>query len=367
MKPNLLPSLALSLLAALPAAAQTARREPQIGYLFPAGACAGTTTEVTVGGQNLRGLDWARVSGPGVKVEVGKSYRQIRNINGEQRAELTYQIERRKAQLAGRPELEVPKRLLEMRAEAQKEEDKKKGLEPKPIPLGGHPFIDKLPTASGRDIEHFVTVALAGRDKLQLNTQLADLVQLTVTIDPKTPPGRREIRLLGPTGLTNPMPFVIGRVPEAREYEPNQPGYPERKTPPPPVLETPFVINGQIMPGDVDRFRFKAGRGQPLLVRTHARSLIPYLADAVPGWFQMVVALYDSDGREVAWADDFRFDPDPVLFFQVPRDGEYELEVRDAIYRGREDFVYRIEVGQQAFITSGFPLGAREGSEATAA
>jgi len=81
----------------------------------------------------------------------------------------------------------------------------------------------------------------------------------------------------------------------------------------------------------------------------------------VPGWFQMVVALRDSNGREIAYADDFRFDPDPVLCFKVPADGEYLLEVRDSIFRGREDFVYRVSVGELPFITSAFPLGGRGG------
>ena len=59
--------------------------------------------------------------------------------------------------------------------------------------------------------------------------------------------------------------------------------------------------------------------------------------------------------------DDFRFDPDPVLHYEIPKDGVYHLEIRDSIFRGREDFVYRISVGEQPFITSMFPLGGRAG------
>ena len=32
-----------------------------------------------------------------------------------------------------------------------------------------------------------------------------------------------------------------------------------------------------------------------------------------------------------------------------------------AIYRGREDFVYRITIGELPFVTSIFPLGGRAG------
>ena len=56
------------------------------------------------------------------------------------------------------------------------------------------------------------------------------------------------------------------------------------------------------MPGDVDRFSFTARKGARLVIAADARELMPYLADAVPGWFQAVLALYDSTGSEVAYA-----------------------------------------------------------------
>ena len=75
----------------------------------------------------------------------------------------------------------------------------------------------------------------------------------------------------------------------------------------------------------------------------------------------MVVAVRDAKGRELAYGDDFRFDPDPVFCCKVPDDGDYVLEVRDSIFRGREDFVYRISVGELPFVTAVFPLGGRQG------
>ena len=50
-------------------------------------------------------------------------------------------------------------------------------------------------------------------------------------------------------------------------------------------------------------------KGQRLVVAAKARQLIPYLADAVPGWFQATLALSTAPGNELAYADDFRFDP----------------------------------------------------------
>ena len=119
------------------------------------------------------------------------------------------------------------------------------------------------------------------------------------------------------------------------------------------------------MPGEVDRFRFAGRKGQRLVVAAAARRLIPYLPDAVPGWFQAALTLYDARGNEVAYADHFRFDPDPVLYCEIPADGQYVIEIRDSIYRGREDFVYRITVGELPLVTSIFPLGGRAGEQTT--
>ena len=74
-----------------------------------------------------------------------------------------------------------------------------------------------------------------------------------------------------------------------------------------------------------------------------------------------MLTLYDADGKEVAYDDDYRFKPDPTIFYEVPRDGEYVFAIRDSLYRGREDFVYRITIGELPFITSIFPLGGRVG------
>ena len=38
------------------------------------------------------------------------------------------------------------------------------------------------------------------------------------------------------------------------------------------------------------------------------------------------------------------------------------IEIKDAIYRGRPDFVYRITLGELPYITGVFPLGAPAGA-----
>ena len=78
-----------------------------------------------------------------------------------------------------------------------------------------------------------------------------------------------------------------------------------------------------------------------------------------------MLKLCDANGKEVAYNDDFHSSPDPVLYYEVPEDGEYLLTINEALFRGRESFVYRITIGELPFVTSIFPLGGRVGEPVT--
>ncbi len=78
---------------------------------------------------------------------------------------------------------------------------------------------------------------------------------------------------------------------------------------------------------------------------------------------QAAITLRDAEGKEVAYAGNYRFHPDPVLHYEVPRDGKYMVEIHDSVFRGREDFVYRMALGELPFVTSIFPLGGKAGQE----
>jgi hypothetical protein len=202
-----------------------------------------------------------------------------------------------------------------------------------------------------------------------------ELVFAEVTIAPNAEPGRREIRVVTKRGVSNPLPFSVGQVPEVARKPMKTMQLPvlgkehlaQRKRPPEEVelhVKVPCTMNGQIAAGEMNRYRFRASKGQRLVISAKARDLVPYVADAVPGWFQAVLRLRDARGKEMAYNDDFLFNPDPVIFFQVPEDGEYVLTINEALFRGRESFVYRITIGELPFVTSIFPLGARVGDPA---
>lgn len=309
---------------------------PYVGYVYPAGGQQGTVFRVTLGGQRLRGVSEAYVSGKGVRGAVVNYQGASGPLSPAQQQELKQRLEEIRAERRG--------------VDAAGKPDKTSAKPGNKAPNGANAARIELPDLSElRNLDQQTPVQLLRIADKFLNQQkrtkppMAEEVTLEVTMDPDAAPGDREIRLRTPDGLTNPLVFQVGRDPETREPDRNA----EKDASVPSPVNAPVVLNGQIMPGEVDHFRLRLRSGQRLAVAGHARKLIPYLADAVPGWFQAVVAVYDADGKELAYCDDRGYDPDPAFVFQVPRDGQYLLKIRDAIYRGREDFVYRVDVGEE--------------------
>lgn len=309
--------------------------EPHIAYIYPAGGRAGTALSVIIGGQSLQNISNAIVSGEGIQAAVVEHHRPMQR-----------------------------KEFEDLRDQLKQLQEKRRNGE--------------LTPADGRLFAEIRDKLLADAPNREVSPALAQWVVLRVSIATNVATGAREVRLKSPAGLSNPLKFYVNQIPEYTKTPGHTQGQELR-----PLLERlapnltdtssvsdfrarlPAVLNGQIMPAGVDRYHFYAQKGRRLVFRVLARQLIPYLADAVPGWFEAVLAIYDSAGHEVAYEERFRFQPDPVLAFEVPKDGDYILEIKDSIYRGREDFVYRIEAGELPLVTDIFPLGGRLGGETT--
>ena len=322
-----------------------AQNIPHAAYALPAGGQQGTIVEVTVGGQFLQNVADVFLSGAGIEAKV---LDHARPMNGNEATTLR---------------------------------DRMQELQKQPL----NPAVFKEMS----DIR--VQLLTFNSNRLR-SPVLAETLTLRIAISPDAIPGKRELRVASPQGLSNPLIFCVGQLPEFQEKESvaiipppgNTLNINQLQVTQPPTdmaITLPATVNGRIKPrlarpqggrpgqpftpGETDRYHFQARQGQSLVIAASARDLMPYLADAVPGWFQAVLTLYDSAGKEVAYDDDFRFHPDPVLHYVVPKDGEYTVEIKDALYRGREDFVYRISIGELPFVTGIFPLGGPAGARTT--
>ncbi len=292
-------SIALFMLCAI---APSRAQKINIGYIYPAGAQRGSTTTIAIGGQSIATAKSVLVSGDGVTAEI---------------------------------------------------------LPAEPLPAGAKPKKKKKSPISDED-----------------NLQLAQNIKVRITVAEDAELGIRDLRVIGGNGSgSNRLYFEVGEYSDIVESEPNN--IPQEAT----VIERlPVTINGYVercaVRGDwesaggglsaersgKDYYKFKASAGETIVAEVKARRFVPYLADAVPGWFQPVVTIFDEAGREVAFCDDYQLRVDPVVIYNVERSGEYTLKIHDAIYRGREDFVYRINLGVIPYVSSVFPLGGELGS-----
>ncbi len=322
-----------------------AQVRPYIGYAYPAGGQQGTTFQVRLGGQGLDDVRSVLVTGPGVQARVVDYHRRLNNqeiqLLREQMREL------KEAAPAGSPTAAPTTSAGKPSATVNEEERLK--------------LIAKI---EKRIAEHVQAPACFS---------ISSIVLVEVIVAAGAHPGPRELRLVTPRGVSNPLQFHVGQFAEVARKPMmsatiqvlGKEAFALRKRPTDEVeqrITLPCTVNGQIASGEVNRYRFAARKGQRLVICTAARQLIPYIADAVPGWFQPVLTLYDTKGKEVAYSDDDRFKPDPLIRFEVPRDGEYCCTITDALYRGREDFVYRVTIGELPFVTNIFPLGSRVGN-----
>jgi ribosomal protein L40E len=371
-----------------------------IGYVYPAGGQQGTTFPIRLGGQGLVYASDLVVSGEGVAVRLVDYYRVLDN---QEMSFLNQQLnELRKKETTISEELVAKMASFEFPAPIGPDgagdggrflicpvcgtanpfdatlcaKCRTKLERPKEPPPGekdsqsGAPKSEKE-LAKAKLIER-IQKRFAEDERTPAVRSQTELVFAEVTVAPDAKPGRREIRVITRRGVSNPLPFYVGQVPEVARKPMKTCQLPvlgkeslaQRKRPLEEVemrVTVPCTMNGQMAPGEVNRYRFQANKGQRLVISAKARDLVPYVADGVPGWFQAVLRLSDSNGKELAYNDDFRFNPDPVIYFEVPEDGEYVLAINEALFRGRESFVYRVTLGELPFVTSIFPLGGRVG------
>jgi hypothetical protein len=216
-------------------------------------------------------------------------------------------------------------------------------------------------TINGKDFQnaHGVRITGPGVTASVVEVVNPNSVRISLSVAPDAELGQRDLRLITPGGISNRMRFIIGALAEVNEVEPNT-----DRAQPQVLAGLPILVNGQILDNDRDNYRFAATAGQTIVVDVRARTLLAFFPDTVPGFLDACLTLFDPGGNVLASVDRFRQDPDPVLVYTIPQDGEYTLQVSDVIYRGRGDFVYRMSVGVFPYLTHVFPLGGRKNSTA---
>ena len=200
-----------------------------------------------------------------------------------------------------------------------------------------------------------VDVAVTGAelDEIQLrfthpgitSKALAAANQFAITVASDVPPGAYEARVLGRFGLSNPRTFIVGTLAEVIEKSGNNSPETAQEI----ALES--VINGRTDSQAADFYKFTVKKGQRILVDCAARELDSRAADAL--------LLLAPDGRELE-----RARQGGLLDHTAAADGTLIVKVHDFVYRGGDQYFYRLTVTTGPHIDFVFPPAAEQGRTA---
>ncbi len=171
------------------------------------------------------------------------------------------------------------------------------------------------------------------------------VLRVTAPADASLSP--RELRVMAPGGVSNPLNLNIGQWPEVAKRDPNT-----SLTDAQPV-ELPAVISGVLNTGaQTNHYKFKAKKGEEFVFEVDAARRGLALDSSL-----MVL---DAKGKELARNED-AIGLDSLLFFTAPADGEFFVALRDFRYRGGNEYSYRLTAGPIPYVESLFPFGGARG------
>lgn len=179
--------------------------------------------------------------------------------------------------------------------------------------------------------------------KGQLLSRTGDAVRARFQVPVGTPPGRylahvaaagREVALPTEIRVSHLPEVTVAATPSERANA--QP------------ISPSVVLNGVIQqPKQSHYFRFQAKAGETFLLRAESMKLGYHL--------DPTITVLDAEGSKVAFADDPGIDDradeyqlDPDLSFRCETSGVYFVAIRDGMYRGGEQLLYRLTVRRQA-------------------
>lgn len=190
---------------------------------------------------------------------------------------------------------------------------------------------------SGTNLEgltslHFNKPGLKAEPKMQKSGgKMAPVANtFVVTIAGNVPSGLYEVRVAGDYGLSNPRTFVVGRLDEVAEKEPNNTEETATK------IALNQTVNAAIgSTAEIDYFKFDGKQGQRVTVDCQAARIDSQLRAAIE--------LFGPDGQRIGFSrNDVR--DDPVVTLRLPLNGAYTVKLYDFTYRGGADYFYRLSV-----------------------
>ncbi|MDZ4818592.1 MAG: PPC domain-containing protein [Planctomycetota bacterium] len=195
-----------------------------------------------------------------------------------------------------------------------------------------------------------------------------------IAADEKLLPGVYWWRAYNSDGATGPVPFIVDRLPEIVEQEPNsEPNTAQAVT-------LPAIVNGQLKTaGDVDNFIVELNGGETLTASLQAYQNLGSPMDGLLQICELVERKPSSkidkspqiEAYVLQQAHDVR-GLDPLIVWKVPRAGKYLVRVfafpdspgRDIEFAGGERFVYRLTLTTGGLVDYAFPVASTLNTDA---
>ena len=175
-----------------------------------------------------------------------------------------------------------------------------------------------------------------------------DTAKFTITAAADVPPGAYDVRVVDAHGVSNPRLFMVGRLPELTEAEPNN-DVPQAQT-----VEPGTVVNGTFSKADdVDFVQFTGKAG--------GRFLAYCATTSIDSMARPFLELYSTDGQRIGLNRNYAGN-DALLDVTLPKDDTYILRISEFAYQnGGREYFYRLTVGLPFHVDGVFPPAVNPG------
>ncbi len=228
-----------------------------------------------------------------------------------------------------------------------------------PQPLGARRGTAIDLTLTGKNLAEPIGLALsfAATSKFlpaKPGAAAANSLQIRLEVPSDAPLGIQTIRLATKRGISNLRFFCIDDLPEV----PKQAGISAIEKAQ--RVPHPAVVTGKAEKETGDYYRFTAVAGERIAFEVVGRRL--------GSAFDPQITLFDAKGKEMPGGhnnDAPGLQTDSRLIYTFKNAGDYLIEVRDTLWRGGDDYWYRLRIGDFPCATTPYPMAVRRGTQKT--
>jgi hypothetical protein len=184
------------------------------------------------------------------------------------------------------------------------------------------------------------------------NGKDAGKLRVVLEVPKETPLGYYPFRLTTAAGVSNLRLFCVDDLPAVAKG----PNIQARGTAQ--AVTAPCVISGHLAAETTDHYK--------ITVQANQRLSFDVLGHRLGSPIDPQLSIVDTrTNKEVAFSNDAPgLQTDSRLTHTFKEAGEYLIEVRDVMYRGGEEYVYRLRIGDFPCATTPLPLAIKRGSKA---